>query len=138
MGFLKEFKDFVSRGNVIDLAVGLVLGTAFGSIVSSLVADIIMPPLGWIIKSVDFRNIKIPLQQAVVENGKVVQEAVTINIGNFIQTVIQFLIIAFSIFLLLKAINKFRKKEEAKTPPAPSKEEVLLSEIRDILKNRQP
>ena len=137
MALLKEFKEFASKGNILDLAVGLVLGTAFGNIVSSLVADIIMPPIGWVIKNVDFRDIRIPLQDAVIENNKVIREAVSINIGNFIQTIIQFLIIAFSIFLFIKLLTRFRKKEAEKTPPGPTREEILLTEIRDHLKEKQ-
>ncbi|MDR2037667.1 MAG: large-conductance mechanosensitive channel protein MscL [Bacteroidales bacterium] len=136
--FLNEFKTFAMRGNVIDMAVGIIIGGAFGKIVSSLVSDIIMPPIGMLIGGINFTEWKIQLSKAVIEAGQVVKPAVTLNIGNFIQTVFDFVIIAFSIFLMVKAINDLSKKkesEEAPAPPAPTKEETLLTEIRDILKN---
>ena len=133
MGMLQEFKTFAMRGNVVDLAVGVVIGAAFGKIVSSLVADVIMPIVGVLVGGVDFSDIVIPLKEAIGD-----QAAVTINIGTFIQTTFDFIIIAFAIFLLVKGINNLQKKEESKPaePPAPSKEEILLSEIRDLLKER--
>jgi len=137
MGMLKEFKDFAMRGNVVDMAVGIIIGGAFGKIVSSFVADVIMPPIGLLIGGVDFTDLKFNLQDAVVDaSGAVTTEVVSINYGNFIQTTIDFIIIAFAIFMVIKGMNSMKKKEEAApaAPPAPSKEEVLLTEIRDLLK----
>ncbi len=124
---LKEFKDFAMRGNVVDMAVGIIIGAAFGKIVSSLVADVIMPPIGMIMGSVDFSDLAIALGEG--------EAAATLNYGLFINTVINFLIVAFAIFLLIKGINSMKKKEEAKPaePPKPSAEESLLTEIRDLL-----
>ncbi len=135
---LKEFKAFIMRGNVIDLAVAVVIGGAFGTIVSSLVADIIMPPLGLLIGGVDFSDLSVTLREAVVENGAEVSPAVNLRYGAFIQTVFDFLIIAFAIFMVLKGYNSFKKNEEAApaTPPEPSNEEKLLAEIRDLLRNK--
>lgn len=126
------------RGNVIDLAVGVVVGGAFGKIVSSLVNDIIMPSIGVLIGGFDFSNLKIVLHKAVMDGTEVVKPAVTLNYGNFIQETVDFLIIAFSIFLVIKALAKLqRKKEEAPAAPAPKSDEVvLLEQIRDLLKNR--
>lgn len=136
MSFIKEFKEFAMRGNVIDLAVGVVIGGAFGKIVTSLVDDIIMPPIGYLIGGFDFKAIKLTLKEAVVDAaGKVTSPEVTINLGNFIQVLIQFTIIAFAIFLVVKAINSLKKKEEAAAAPTPPTE-ALLTEIRDLLKNR--
>lgn len=135
MGFFEEFKKFAVKGNVIDLAVGVVIGAAFGGITRSLVDDIIMPPLGLLISNVDFSRLKILLKQAVMEKGEIVQPAVSINYGSFIQTVINFFIIAFAIFLLVRTINRLREHEAAKPSPAVNKQEVLLAEIRDLLKN---
>jgi len=131
MGFVKEFKDFAVKGNVVDMAVGIIIGAAFGKIVSSLVGDVIMPPLGVLIGGVDFTNLVVTIKQAVGD-----APAVVLSYGRFIQTLIDFIIIAIAIFMVIKAMNTFMKKEvEApKAPPAPSKEEVLLSEIRDLLK----
>lgn len=135
MGFLKEFKEFAMRGSVIDLAVGVVIGGAFGKIVTSLVDDIIMPPIGFITGGVDFTSLKYVMTEANAQTGV---EEVAIKYGNFINVIIQFLIIAFCIFLVIKGINSFKKKEEEApaAPAAPSKEEALLTEIRDILKNK--
>lgn len=137
MSFLQEFKTFAMRGNVVDMAVGIIIGGAFGKIVSSIVSDIIMPPVGLLIGGVKFQNLKIVLKHAQtdVATGKVT-DAVSINYGNFISTALDFIIIAFAIFLIVKLINSMKKKEEAKPtpPPAPTKEEVLLTEIRDLLK----
>jgi len=137
MGMISEFKEFAMRGNVIDMAVGIVIGAAFGKIVSSFVADIVMPPIGMITGGVDFSEIKVPLNKESVDatTGEVV-EAVTINIGNFTNTLIDFIIIAFAIFMVIKVMNKAKKKEEEApaAPPKPSKEEVLLAEIRDAIK----
>jgi len=134
----KEFKEFAMRGNVVDMAVGIVIGGAFGRIVSSVVNDIIMPPIGLLIGGVDFSDLKIILKQATVDEVGNAIEAVSINYGAFIQTAIDFIIIAFAIFMVIKGMNRLKKKEEEKpaAPPAPPKEEVLLTEIRDLLKNR--
>lgn len=134
MGFVKEFKDFAMRGNVVDMAVGVVIGGAFGKIVSSLVADVIMPFISIITGGVNFTHWKFVLKQAVMEGDKVVTPEVTLNYGMFIQVIFDFLIIAFSIFLVIKAINRFKKKEEAPAPAAPPEDVVLLREIRDLLK----
>ena len=133
MGFFSEFKAFAVRGNVIDLAVGLVIGTAFGKIVSSLVADIISPPLGLLIGGVDFSGLSVTLRQAVGETP-----AVTLNYGAFVQTVISFVIVAFAMFVVVRAMNSLKRKEaEAPSaPPAPSVQETLLTEIRDALRER--
>ena len=137
MSFIKEFKTFAMRGNVIDMAIGIIIGGAFGKIVSSLVSDIIMPPVGLLIGGVKFEQLKIILKQAHTDaaTGQVT-EAVSINYGNFIDTALDFLIVAFSIFLFVKLINKLKKKEAAQPAPSPppSKEEQLLTEIRDLLK----
>ena len=144
MGFISEFKEFASKGNVMDLAVGIIIGAAFGKIVTSFVNDILMPPIGIIIGGVDFKDLKFALKDAVIENGTVVSEAVTVNYGNFIQTVIDFLIIAFAIFLLIKAINKLKRPKPAvvvaETVVAKlTHEEELLTEIRDLLRaGKQP
>lgn len=138
MGFFKEFKEFAMRGNVIDLAVGVVIGGAFGKIVNSMVNDVIMPPIGMLIGGFSFNSIKITMKAAETDAiGKVIKEAVTLNIGNFIQVTFEFLIVAFAIFLVIKAMNSLKRKQEtapAPAPPAPSNEEVLLAEIRDLLK----
>lgn len=139
MNFLKEFKTFAMRGNVIDMAVGIIIGGAFGKIVASLVADIIMPPIGLLIGGVKFENLKIIIKQTHLDEvtGKMT-EAVSINYGTFIGTAIDFLIIALSIFLFVKMINSMKQKQEATPePPTPSKEEQLLTEIRDLLKERK-
>lgn len=137
MSFLKEFKTFAMRGNVIDMAIGIIIGGAFGKIVSSLVSDIIMPIVGLLIGGGKFENLKIVLKAAHTDpvTGKL-SESVSINYGNFLNTALDFLIIAFSIFLFVKLINSLKKKEAAQPtpPPAPSKEEQLLTEIRDLLK----
>jgi large conductance mechanosensitive channel len=128
------------KGNVVDMAVGVIIGGAFGKIVTSIVNNIIMPPVGVITGGVDFTDLKVTLKEAVVEGEEVVSEAVTLNYGQFIQDVVDFLIIAFCIFLMVKGIAKLnRKKEEAPAPepdPKPSNEEVLLTEIRDLLKKK--
>lgn len=138
MKFFQEFKEFAMRGNVIDLAVGVIIGGAFNKIVSSLVADIIMPPLGVLLGGVDFKDFAITLKDAVGDDP-----AVVLNYGMFIQNVFDFIIVAFSIFLAIRVMNKLREKqdeeiaeavEEAAADPVPTKEEILLSEIRDILK----
>ena len=134
MSILSEFRDFAVRGNVVDMAVGIVIGGAFGKIVSSFVADVLMPPIGMLVGNVDFSDLAITLSEATAEVA-----AVTLGYGAFIQTVVDFTIIAFAIFLVIKGMNSLKKKEEAAPPPAPpepSKEEVLLTEIRDALTNR--
>ena len=137
MSVVKEFRDFAMRGNVVDLAVGVVIGGAFGKIVSSLVSDVIMPPIGLALGGVNFTDIKVTLKDAILDaTGAVTAPAVTLNIGSFIQTVFDFTIIAFAIFMIVKLMNAAKKKEEAAPapPPTPTKEEVLLTEIRDLLK----
>jgi large conductance mechanosensitive channel len=133
MSMIKEFKDFAMRGNVVDLAVGIIIGGAFGKIVTSLVNDVLMPPIGILLGGVDFSNLAITLKHASAGDP-----AVVIKYGAFINTVIDFTIVAFAIFLLIRAINSFKKKEEAApaAPAVPSKQEVLLAEIRDLLKSR--
>jgi large conductance mechanosensitive channel len=130
---IQEFKKFAMRGNVVDMAVGIILGAAFGKIVASFVGDVIMPPLGLLIGGVDFTNLAITLKDAVGQTA-----AVTLNYGKFIQNIFDFLIIAFAIFMAIKAMNTLKKKEEEvpEQAPAPSKEEMLLTEIRDILKQK--
>lgn len=137
MGFINEFKEFAMRGNVIDMAVGVIIGGAFGKIVSSIVDDILMPPIGWLIGGVNFSDLKVTLPAE--EIGGIEMPAATINYGNFIQTLIDFIIIALCVFLLVKIINKTAKKKKEETPavpPAPSAEEKLLTEIRDLLKDK--
>lgn len=137
--FLSDFKDFAMRGNVIDMAVGIIIGGAFGKIVSSLVNDILMPVLGKIIGGIDFTSLKYVLSKATVDSsGKEVPEVV-ISYGMFIQNTIDFLIIAFSIFLFIKLISRFtqKKEEAAAAPPTPTKEEELLTEIRDLLRDKK-
>jgi large conductance mechanosensitive channel len=133
MSMMKEFREFAMRGNVVDMAVGIVIGAAFGKIVSSFVNDVLMPPLGLALGGVDFSDLAVTLKQA---SGEVA--AVTLNYGSFIQTVVDFVIIAFAIFMMIKAMNSMKKKEEEKpaAPPAPSAQETLLAEIRDLLKSR--
>ncbi len=131
MGMIQEFKEFAVRGNVVDMAVGIIIGAAFGKIVSSLVADVIMPPIGLILGGVDFSNLALTIKAAVGDSP-----AITVKYGKFIQTVVDFTIISFSIFILVKGINSLKKKEEeAPKPEEPSKQELLLTEIRDLLKD---
>ncbi|HAH36701.1 MAG TPA: large conductance mechanosensitive channel protein MscL [Algoriphagus sp.] len=141
MGMLKEFKEFAVKGNVVDLAVAVIIGGAFGKIVSSFVNDIIMPPLGLLLGGVDFKDLAVVLKEAEMDAaGEVAVAAVTLNYGMFIQNVVDFVIIAFVIFLAIKGMNNMKKKkekkEEAAPPPAPPKSEVLLEEIRDLLKKQ--
>ena len=131
MGMIKEFKDFAVKGNVVDMAVGIIIGVAFGKVVSSVVGDLIMPPIGLILGGMDFSNLSIVLKEAVDK-----APAVTLNYGKFIQTIIDFVIIAFSIFILVKGINSLKRKQEEE-PAEPPKQEVLLAEIRDLLKNKK-
>jgi large conductance mechanosensitive channel len=128
---IKEFKEFAMRGNVVDLAVGIIIGGAFGKIVSSLVNDVIMPPIGLLLGGVDFSNLALTMKAATAN-----ESAVVIRYGTFINTVIDFLIVAFAIFILIRAINTFKKKEAAPAPAPPPRQEVLLGEIRDLLKSR--
>ena len=131
MSIMKEFKDFAMRGNVVDMAVGIIIGAAFGKIVSSFVENVVMPPLGLLIGGVDFTDLSVTLKEASADSA-----AVVLGYGAFIQTVFDFLIVAFAIFIAIKGMNKLKKKEEAApaTPPAPPRSEVLLEEIRDLLK----
>ena len=133
MGMMKEFKEFAVKGNMVDMAVGIIIGGAFGKIVSSLVADVIMPPIGLLLGGMDFSDLAITLKAAA---GDV--PAVTLGYGKFIQTSLDFLIVAFAIFMVIKAMNSLKKKEEESPsePPKPSNEEVLLGEIRDLLKSK--
>ncbi|MBQ0724191.1 MAG: large-conductance mechanosensitive channel protein MscL [Cycloclasticus sp.] len=133
MSIMSEFKNFAVKGNAIDMAVGIVVGAAFGKIVSSFVGDIIMPPIGMLLGGVDFKDLTMVLQEATVDSA-----AVAIKYGSFIQTVVDFTIIAFAIFMVVRGINSLKKKEEAApaAAPKPTKEEVLLAEIRDLLKNK--
>jgi large conductance mechanosensitive channel len=134
MSLIKEFKEFAVKGNVVDLAVAVIIGGAFGKIVSSFVNDVIMPPIGVLLGGVDFKDLSLIIKEAEGE-----LPAVVLSYGNFIQNVVDFLIIAFVIFMAIKGMNSFKKKEveaPAPPPPAPPKSEVLLEEIRDLLKNK--
>ena len=145
MGFLQEFKAFALKGNVMDMAVGVIIGGAFGKIVTSLVNDVIMPPIGLLIGGVDFTDLKLTLKKAVVEAGTEIAPAVTWNYGAFIQQVVDFTILAFCVFMMVKIMNQLiKKREEAPAPapapapePEPSAEETLLMEIRDLLKEQK-
>lgn len=132
MGLVQEFKEFVNRGNVVDLAVGVVVGGAFGKIVSSLVADVITPVIGLVAGGVSFTSLSINL------GGSDPAKPVLLNYGNFLQAIFDFIIVAFAIFMFVKVINNLQKKKEEApaAPPAPTKEEILLGEIRDLLKNK--
>lgn len=134
-----EFKKFAMRGNVIDMAVGVIIGGAFGKIVSSLVGDVIMPAIGLLVGGVNFSDLKWVIKQAVVKDGEVVTPEVALNYGNFIQVTFDFLIIALAVFFLVKGINALTRKKEAepKTPPAPPVDIQLLTEIRDLLKEKK-
>lgn len=140
--FLQDFKAFAMKGNVVDMAVGVIIGGAFGKIVSSLVADIIMPPLGLLIGGVNFTDLAWTMKDAVVVDGVEQAAAVTLNYGKFLQATFDFLIIAFSIFVFIRLLTRLTQKKKAEAPatppapPAPSKEEVLLTEIRDLLKEQ--
>ncbi|HOS96370.1 MAG TPA: large-conductance mechanosensitive channel protein MscL [Deltaproteobacteria bacterium] len=131
MGMFKEFKEFAVKGNVVDMAVGIIIGAAFGKIVSSVVADVIMPPIGLALGGVDFSDLAIVLKAAVDQ-----APAVTLNYGKFIQTIIDFVIIAFAIFILVKGINSLKRKQE-EAPAEPPRQEILLTEIRDLLKQQK-
>lgn len=134
MSMIKEFKEFAMRGNVVDLAVGVIIGGAFGKITTSMVNDIIMPPIGMLLGKVDFKELKLTLLEASETSA-----AVTINYGAFINTLIDFVLVAFALFLVIKAMNTMKKKEAAApaAPPAPTPTESLLAEIRDALRARQ-
>ena len=141
MSLIKEFKEFDMRGNVIDMAVGVVIGAAFGKIISSLVDDIIMPLVGVATGGMNFTDYKFVIQQAVIDGTtqEVIKPEVTLNWGTWIQTIVDFLIVAFCIFIAIKAINQLKRKEAEPAPeaaPEPTKEEVLLTEIRDLLKEK--
>lgn len=137
---LNEFKKFVMRGNVMDMAVGIIIGAAFGKIVASFVRDILMPPLGLLLGKVDFSQLYVALDGVTYESLTVAQEAAAplLTYGAFLQAVVDFLIVAFAIFLLVRGLNRMQRKEEAKpaAPAAPPKQEVLLEEIRDLLAKR--
>lgn len=141
--FLNEFKEFAVKGNAVDMAVGVIIGGAFGKIVTSVVNDIIMPPIGWLIGGVKFTDLKFTLPKVDVVGQEL--ESVTINYGNFLQTIFDFIIIAFCVFMLVKALNnlskRIKKEKEANpappAPPQPSAEEKLLTEIRDLLKDKK-
>jgi len=130
---IKEFKEFIMRGNVLDLAVAVIIAGAFGVIINSFVSDVLMPPIGLALGGVDFSQLQYLLQEAVVENGETVKEAVAIRWGQFVQHIINFVIVAFVIFLVIKAYNKTQKPTEA-APAGPTAED-LLTEIRDVLKS---
>ena len=137
--FIKEFKEFIARGNVIDLAVGIIIGAAFGKIVNSLVNDIVMPPIGLLLQGINFQNLFISLNghhYATVQAAKTAGAA-TINYGNFITVTIEFLIVAASVFLVIKAISTLRHNNKAPVTPPPTTSETLLSEIRDLLKKKE-
>jgi large conductance mechanosensitive channel len=140
MKLLNEFKEFAMRGNVVDLAVGIIIGAAFTGIVTSLVNDVVMPPLGLATGGVDFADKALVLKDAVVEGERVVKPAVVMGYGRFINAVINFVIVAFAIFAVVKAMNAARRKPEpqADVPPAPTKDQELLSEIRDLLRAKTP
>jgi len=134
MSMLKEFKEFAVKGNVVDMAVGIIIGAAFGKIVSSFVGDVVMPPIGVLLGGVDFSNLSIVVKEAEGQNP-----AVLINYGKFLLAIMDFIIIAFVIFMAVKAINSLKRKEAVapEVVPAPSKDQVLLTEIRDILKEKK-
>ncbi|MBN2588371.1 MAG: large-conductance mechanosensitive channel protein MscL [Sedimentisphaerales bacterium] len=139
MGLVQEFKAFAMRGNVVDMAVGIIIGGAFGQIVSSLVKDVIMPPVGMLLGNTDFSQLAIVLKQAGTDAAGTDIPAVTLGYGTFINTIINFLIVALAIFAMIKMMNKLKKKEEAApaAPPEPSAQEKLLTEIRDILSTKK-
>ncbi|MBV5341649.1 MAG: large-conductance mechanosensitive channel protein MscL [Deltaproteobacteria bacterium] len=134
MGMIKEFKEFAVKGNVVDMAIGIIIGAAFGKIITSLVGDVIMPPIGVILGGVDFSNLSIVVKEAVVQ-----KPAVVISYGKFLQTIIDFTIIAFAVFMGVKGMNALKKKEEAApaAPSAPPNQELLLAEIRDLLRDKK-
>jgi large conductance mechanosensitive channel len=133
MSVLQEFKEFAVKGNAVDMAVGIIIGAAFGKIVSSLVADVIMPPIGVLVGGVTFTDLGVKIKEASGD-----APAVMLNYGNFLQTIVDFTIVAFAIFTVVKLINKLKKPQVEAPTPGPSKEELLLTEIRDLLKERKP
>lgn len=135
MSLKSELKEFLLRGSVVDMAVGIVIGGAFGAIVTSFVNDILMPPIAMIVGDTKFNELKVVLKEAAIQGGEVITPAITWNYGAFIQAIVDFLIIGIVIFFVIKAINRMKKKEE-EAPAEPSKEETLLTEIRDLLKNK--
>lgn len=134
---LSEFKEFAMRGNVIDMAVGIIIGGAFGKIITSLVNDVIMPGIGLLVGGVNFADLKLTLKQAITEGGEIVSPAVTVNYGVFLQEIFNFIIIAFSIFLMIKALNSLKKKKEEEPAAALPADVQLLTEIRDLLKEER-
>ena len=139
MGFIQEFKEFAVKGNVIDLAVGVIIGGAFGKITSSLIDDLIMPPVGLLIGGVNFKDLKVVMREAVSQGDKVITPEVAIKYGNFIQNLLDFVILAFAIFIMIKFINRLKKEPPPAAPPAPpepTKEEILLTEIRDAIRQK--
>jgi large conductance mechanosensitive channel len=133
MSVLQEFKEFAVKGNAVDMAVGIIIGAAFGKIVSSLVADVIMPPIGVLVGGVTFTDLGVKIKEASGD-----APAVMLNYGNFLQTIVDFTIVAFAIFMVVKLINKLKKPQVEAPAPCPTKEELLLTEIRDLLKERKP
>ena len=140
MSFKTELKEFLLRGSVVDMAVGIVIGAAFGKIVTSFVIDILMPPIALLLGDSKFVELKVVLKEAVMEGSEILTPAITWNYGAFIQSVVDFLIVGVSIFLVIKAMNKLKRKKVEETvveaPPEPTKEEALLTEIRDLLKEK--
>lgn len=141
MGVIKEFKEFAVKGNVLDMAIGIIIGGAFGKIVTSILNDILMPPLGLLIGGTDFTDLKVTIKDKTIDAAGNAVAEVTINYGNFVQTLVDFILVAIAVFMIIKVMNRIRAKLDAtpKTPapPAePTKEEILLTEIRDILKNK--
>ena len=137
-GLIKEFKEFISKGNVMDMAIGVIVATAFGKITTSLVNDVFMPFIAWLFGARDMTALNLVVREAVMDGETVVEEAITIGFGTFVSTIIDFILVAMVVFAIVKTMNKLRKKKEEApaAPPAPSKEEVLLTEIRDILKEK--
>ena len=133
-----EFKEFIARGNVLDMAIGVIIATAFGKITASLVNDVLMPTIGWITGSRDTTGLNVVVREAVMDGETVVQEAITIGFGTFVGTIIDFILVALVVFAIVKTMNAMKKKKEEApaAPPAPSAEEVLLTEIRDLLKDK--
>ena len=134
--FINEFKEFAVKGNAVDMAIGIIIGAAFGKIVSSIVDDIIMPPIGWLIKGVNFADLKFKLPSVYIPEMEKIP-SVTINYGHFLQALFNFVIIAFCVFLIVKTINKITNNTKNKKAATPSKEEQLLTEIRDLLKEKK-
>ena len=135
---ISEFKEFIARGNVMDMAIGVIIATAFGKITTSLVNDVFMPFIGWIFGARDMTALNLVVREAVMDGETVVQEAITIGFGTFVSTIIDFILVAMVVFAIVKTMNTMKKKKEEApaAPPEPSKEEVLLTEIRDLLKEK--